>query len=115
MTSAAPLQVVVLAAGQGKRMHSDLPKVLHPLAARPLLAHVLDTARQLRPERLCVVVGHGGEEVRAAVAAPDVVFALQDRQLGTGHAVKQAIPFLEPGGVVLVLYGDVPLIDAATL
>ncbi len=109
------LQVVVLAAGQGKRMFSDLPKVLHALAGRPLLAHVLDAARELRPERLCVVVGHGADRVRAVLAAPDVVFATQERQLGTGHAVMQALPALAPGGTVLVLYGDVPLISAATL
>jgi bifunctional UDP-N-acetylglucosamine pyrophosphorylase/glucosamine-1-phosphate N-acetyltransferase len=109
------LQVVVLAAGQGKRMFSDLPKVLHPLAGRPLLSHVLDAARTLGPRRLCVVVGHGAERVREALAAPDVTFALQERQLGTGHAVMQALPALEPGGVVLILYGDVPLIGAATL
>ena len=109
------LQVVVLAAGQGKRMFSDLPKVLHALAGRPLLQHVLDVARSLEPARLCVVVGHGGDQVRSAVQAPDICFAVQDRQLGTGHAVKQALPHLLPGGTVLVLYGDVPLIERATL
>ena len=109
------LQVVVLAAGQGKRMHSDLPKVLHALAGRPLLAHVLDAARELSPDRLCVVVGHGSERVRAALAAPDVAYVVQERQLGTGHAVMQALPSLAAGGTVLVLYGDVPLIAAATL
>jgi bifunctional UDP-N-acetylglucosamine pyrophosphorylase/glucosamine-1-phosphate N-acetyltransferase len=109
------LQVAVLAAGQGKRMYSDLPKVLHPLAGRPLLSHVLDTARELGPARLCVVIGHGGEQVRKAVSAPDIAFAIQDRQLGTGHAVRQALPELAPQGVVLVLYGDVPMIAAATL
>src|SRR5688500_5221760 len=109
------LQVVVLAAGQGKRMFSDLPKVLHALAGRPLLAHVLDAARELRPERLCVVVGHGADRVRAALAGPNVAFATQERQLGTGHAVMQALPALAPGGTVLVLYGDVPLSSAATL
>jgi bifunctional UDP-N-acetylglucosamine pyrophosphorylase/glucosamine-1-phosphate N-acetyltransferase len=80
-----------------------------------LLAHVLDAARELRPERLCVVVGHGADRVRAALAGPDVAFAMQERQLGTGHAVMQALPALAPGGIVLVLYGDVPLISAATL
>jgi len=109
------LQVVVLAAGQGKRMFSDLPKVLHPLAGKPLVAHVLDTARSLQPATICVVVGHGGAEVRAAVAAPDITFAAQDKQLGTGHAVMQALPHLRPEGTVLVLYGDVPLIAAETL
>jgi bifunctional UDP-N-acetylglucosamine pyrophosphorylase/glucosamine-1-phosphate N-acetyltransferase len=109
------LQVVVLAAGQGKRMRSDLPKVLQPLAGRPLLAHVLDTARALSPARLCVVVGHGGEAVRERLAAPDLAWAVQSPQLGTGHAVMQALPHLAPEGTVLVLYGDVPLIAAATL
>jgi bifunctional UDP-N-acetylglucosamine pyrophosphorylase/glucosamine-1-phosphate N-acetyltransferase len=109
------LQVVVLAAGQGKRMHSDLPKVLHALAGRPLLAHVLDTLRQLQPERLVVVVGHGADQVQSEFAIRDVSFVLQDRQLGTGHAVMQAIPALAPSGTVLVVYADVPLITAATL
>ena len=115
--SATPsaLQVVILAAGQGKRMHSDLPKVLHPLAGRPLLGHVLDTARELAPARLCVVVGHGGDRVRAGLAAPDVAWVEQKPQLGTGHAVMQALPNLLSTGVVLVLYGDVPLIGADTL
>jgi bifunctional UDP-N-acetylglucosamine pyrophosphorylase/glucosamine-1-phosphate N-acetyltransferase len=114
MTSTA-LQVVILAAGQGKRMRSDLPKVLQPLAGRPLLAHVLDTARQLSPARLCVVVGHGGSTVRDRLAAPDIAWAEQSPQLGTGHAVMQAMPHLGPDGIVLVLYGDVPLISAETL
>jgi bifunctional UDP-N-acetylglucosamine pyrophosphorylase/glucosamine-1-phosphate N-acetyltransferase len=114
MTSTA-LQVVILAAGQGKRMRSDLPKVLQPLAGRPLLAHVLETARQLSPARLCVVVGHGGSAVRDRLAAPDVAWAEQSPQLGTGHAVMQAMPHLGPDGIVLVLYGDVPLISAETL
>ena len=113
--SIRPLQVVILAAGQGKRMHSDLPKVAHPLAGRPLLSHVIDTARTLTPERLCVVVGHGAAAVRERVPAADITWVPQEEQLGTGHAVMQAMPFLDPGGVVLVLYGDVPLIAAATL
>jgi len=108
-------QVVVLAAGQGKRMHSDLPKVLHPLAGRALLSHVLATARTLEPRRLCVVVGHGADAIRAHISDPDVSWALQEQQLGTGHAVLQAVPQLEEGGTVVVLYGDVPLISPATL
>ena len=108
-------QVVVLAAGQGKRMHSDLPKVLHPLAGRPLLSHVLSTARALGPRRLCVVVGHGADAIRDAIPDADLLWALQERQLGTGHAVLQALPQLEEGGTVLVLYGDVPLISVDTL
>ena len=109
------LQVVVLAAGLGKRMRSNRPKVLHPLAGRPLLGHVLATARALCASRLCVVVGHGGEVVRTELEAPDVRWATQEPQLGTGHAVMQALPELEAGGTVLVLYGDVPLIAASTL
>lgn len=109
------MNVVILAAGKGKRMHSNLPKVLHPLAGKPLLGHVLDTARSLSPESLCVVVGHGGEVVRQAVAAPDVQFGEQSPQLGTGHAVQQALPYLGQGSHTLVLYGDVPLVQASTL
>lgn len=109
------LNVVILAAGQGKRMYSNLPKVLHPIAGRPLLAHVLDTARALSPARIIVVTGHEAEQVRAAVAAPDVVFVNQAPQHGTGHAVQQAHPELLPGGKTLVLLGDVPLIQPETL
>ncbi|MEO7742118.1 MAG: bifunctional UDP-N-acetylglucosamine diphosphorylase/glucosamine-1-phosphate N-acetyltransferase GlmU [Usitatibacter sp.] len=108
-------QVVVLAAGQGKRMHSDLPKVLHPLAGRTLLRHVLATARALEPRRLCVVVGHGAQAIRDDIRDADVSWALQEQQLGTGHAVLQALPQLDDGGTVVILYGDVPLISAATL
>lgn len=88
------MNVVILAAGQGKRMHSDLPKVLHPLAGRPLLAHVIATARSLGPGVICIVYGHGGERVRAALDAPDLVWAKQEPQLGTGHALAQALPHL---------------------
>ncbi|HKT62613.1 MAG TPA: bifunctional UDP-N-acetylglucosamine diphosphorylase/glucosamine-1-phosphate N-acetyltransferase GlmU [Burkholderia sp.] len=109
------MNIVILAAGTGKRMRSALPKVLHPLAGRPLLSHVIDTARTLQPSRLVVVVGHGAEQVQAAVAAPDVQFALQADQLGTGHAVRQALPLLDPAQPTLVLYGDVPLTRASTL
>jgi bifunctional UDP-N-acetylglucosamine pyrophosphorylase/glucosamine-1-phosphate N-acetyltransferase len=109
------VNVVILAAGQGKRMHSDLPKVLHPIAGKPMLAHVLDTARQLGAANICVVYGHGGEQVRAALDAPDLAWALQDPQLGTGHAVLQALPHIDPAALTLVLYGDVPLIRTATL
>ena len=108
-------QVVILAAGKGKRMNSDLPKVLHTLAGRPLLAHVIATARELAAERICIVHGHGGDQVRAAVAGDDLVFALQEPQLGTGHAVQQALPQLLPAPLTLVLYGDVPLVRAETL
>jgi bifunctional UDP-N-acetylglucosamine pyrophosphorylase/glucosamine-1-phosphate N-acetyltransferase len=109
------VNIVILAAGKGKRMHSDLPKVLHPLAGRSLLAHVLDTARALSPTRLVVVVGHGADQVRQAVAADDVAFAVQAEQLGTGHAVMQALPLLDASQPTLVLYGDVPLTTVATL
>lgn len=109
------MNIVILAAGMGKRMHSALPKVLHPLAGQPLLSHVIDTARSLAPTRLVVVIGHGGEAVRAAVAAPDVQFAVQEQQLGTGHALAQALPLLDANEPTLVLYGDVPLTRASTL
>ena len=115
----ASLDVVILAAGQGKRMHSDTPKVLHALAGKPLLAHVIDAVRELSPRRICVVYGHGGEAVRAAFAGGDgpgaLTWVLQAPQLGTGHAVMQALPHLEDSVPTLVLYGDVPLIRAATL
>ncbi len=110
-----PLSVVILAAGQGKRMASDLPKVLQPLAGRPLLAHVVATARSLKPDAIHIVHGHGGESVRAAIAGADIRWALQAEQKGTGHAVVQAMPGIPDDHTVLVLYGDVPLIRAATL
>jgi bifunctional UDP-N-acetylglucosamine pyrophosphorylase/glucosamine-1-phosphate N-acetyltransferase len=110
------MQVIILAAGQGKRMRSDLPKVLHRLAGRPLLAHVLETARTLRPQGLRVVYGHGGERVPQAFADQrDLVWARQEPQLGTGHAVQQALPLPADDDIVLVLYGDVPLTRADTL
>jgi bifunctional UDP-N-acetylglucosamine pyrophosphorylase/glucosamine-1-phosphate N-acetyltransferase len=110
------LHVIILAAGAGKRMKSDLPKVLQPIAGRPMLAHVIDTARQLRPDAIHVVYGHGGEAVRAAFAdQPDLQWAEQSQQLGTGHAVQQAIPQVPDAATVQVLYGDVPLIRVDTL
>jgi len=109
------MNIVILAAGQGKRMHSDRPKVLHELAGRPLLAHVVETARALGPDRICVVYGHGGEAVREAIGEDGLQWALQNPQLGTGHAVKQALPLLGKQGPTLVLYGDVPLISADSL
>lgn len=109
------LNVVILAAGQGKRMFSSRPKVLHPLAGKPMLQHVIETARQLSPTRLCIVYGHGGEQVRAAFADQDLLWAKQDPQLGTGHAVQQALPYLGSDGTSLILYGDVPLIRSQTL
>jgi bifunctional UDP-N-acetylglucosamine pyrophosphorylase/glucosamine-1-phosphate N-acetyltransferase len=111
------LNVVILAAGKGTRMRSDLPKVLHPLAGKPMLAHVLATARRLCAAKVCVVYGHGGELVPQKLAAPDIAWALQEPQLGTGHAVLQALPHVDAvsPAPTLILYGDVPLIRAATL
>lgn len=109
------LSVVILAAGQGKRMYSSLPKVLHPIAGKPMLRHVVDVARQLDPSLLCIVYGHGGEQVQAAMSDIDASWALQAQQLGTGHAVRQALPVLPSEGVTLVLFGDVPLTRLATL
>ncbi len=110
-----PLDVVVLAAGLGKRMRSDLPKVLHPLAGRPLLAHVIDTARALAPRKIFVVHGHGADRVRAAFSDSGLDWVLQAPQRGTGHAVMQALPQVSPAADVLILYGDVPLVRVATL
>lgn len=114
------LNIVILAAGLGKRMQSDLPKVLHPIAGRSMLAHVLHNARQLNPDRIVVVVGHGAERVQADFAdQDDLQFAVQSPQYGTGHAVQQAVPLLVGGDLAqdatLVLYGDVPLVQASTL
>ena len=110
-----PISVVILAAGQGKRMKSDLPKVLQPVAGRPLLKHVIDTARELSASDIHVVYGHGGERVREALAAENVTWALQAEQLGTGHAVQQAMPGVPDDHIVLILFGDVPLVQAATM
>ncbi|MCD9033123.1 bifunctional UDP-N-acetylglucosamine diphosphorylase/glucosamine-1-phosphate N-acetyltransferase GlmU [Luteimonas sp. Y-2-2-4F] len=111
-----PLHVVILAAGEGKRMCSSLPKVLQRIAGRPMLAHVIDTARRLSPEAIHVVYGHGGEQVREAFAGePGLVWAEQRERLGTGHAVRQALAEVPDGTETLVLYGDVPLITDATL
>ena len=113
------LNIVILAAGQGKRMQSNLPKVLHPIAGRPMLTHVLDSARALGAQRIAIVVGHGAEQVKQAYAAQeDLQFALQQPQLGTGHAVLQAAPLLQAShadDVTIILYGDVPLVQPDTL
>ncbi len=109
------VNVVILAAGQGKRMQSTLPKVLHLLAGVPLLSHVLATARALNPAHICVVYGHGGEQVPDTLRAPDLSFVKQEPQLGTGHALKQALPLIDGRKDTLVLYGDVPLISETTL
>jgi len=110
-----PLSIVILAAGQGKRMKSDLPKVLQPLANKPLLAHVVDAAKAISGDAIHVVYGHGGEQVKAAFSSEALTWALQAPQLGTGHAVAQAMPNIPEDHTVLVLYGDVPLIKADTL
>ena len=109
------MNIVILAAGMGKRMYSSLPKVLHPLAGKPMLSHVLDTARALQPKKITVVYGHGGELVKERMVASDVVFAKQEKQLGTGHAVLQAVPELDETVPTLVLYGDCPLIGKGSL
>ncbi|HEV2269434.1 MAG TPA: bifunctional UDP-N-acetylglucosamine diphosphorylase/glucosamine-1-phosphate N-acetyltransferase GlmU [Steroidobacteraceae bacterium] len=109
------MSVIILAAGEGKRMKSALPKVLQPLAGRPLLAHVIDTARSLVPAAIHIVYGHGGERVPEALAAERVEWTLQAQQLGTGHAVLQAIPKVPDDHMALILYGDVPLLGRQTL
>lgn len=110
-----PLSIVILAAGQGKRMKSDLPKVLQPLAGEPLLSHVLRTARGLDAAAVHVVIGHGGDQVKQALASEPVNWVMQSEQLGTGHAVAQAMPAIPEDHDVLILYGDVPLVRQATL
>ncbi len=115
-----PVDVVIMAAGKGTRMKSDRPKVLHRLGGRALLGHVLDTAMQLSARRAVVIVGHQADQVQAAVLGLplpglELSFARQEPQLGTGHAVQQAVPLLDDEGITLVLSGDVPLTSAATL
>ncbi|OGT01671.1 MAG: UDP-N-acetylglucosamine diphosphorylase/glucosamine-1-phosphate N-acetyltransferase [Gallionellales bacterium RIFCSPLOWO2_02_60_31] len=109
------MNIVILAAGKGTRMYSEKPKVLHALAGKPLVQHVLDCAVALQPQQVCVVYGHGGEAVPQAVCQYEARFVLQEPQLGTGHAVQQAMPHLANNGNTLVLYGDVPLIQLGTL
>lgn len=113
--SAPELHIVILAAGKGKRLFSDRPKVLHELGGEPLLAHVLRTARALHPRAIHVVIGHGAEAVRGAFPDRDLRFVVQEKQLGTAHAVSQALPRIPARAPVLVMYGDVPLIRAETL
>ncbi len=115
MTEKHAISVVVLAAGKGTRMKSNLAKVLHPVAGKPMLHHVLDTAKQVKAEHIHVVYGHGAETVLNASKSYQVQWHLQEEQLGTGHAVNQAIPVISDENVVLVLYGDVPLLKAETL
>jgi bifunctional UDP-N-acetylglucosamine pyrophosphorylase / glucosamine-1-phosphate N-acetyltransferase len=109
------LGVVILAAGQGTRMKSAMPKVLHQIAGKPMLAHVIETAQQLQPAEIVVVYGHGGDQVKRQLHSYDVKWALQEQQLGTGHAVMQGLALLRGADRVLVLYGDVPLIRLDTL
>ncbi|MEO1580639.1 MAG: bifunctional UDP-N-acetylglucosamine diphosphorylase/glucosamine-1-phosphate N-acetyltransferase GlmU [Pseudomonadota bacterium] len=109
------MSVVILAAGKGTRMRSDIPKVLQPLAGKPLLAHVLDLTDDIHADDVVVVYGFGGDQVQAAFDSPNLKWALQAEQLGTGHAVQQAMPQIEDGDRVLVLCGDVPLLTASTL
>jgi bifunctional UDP-N-acetylglucosamine pyrophosphorylase/glucosamine-1-phosphate N-acetyltransferase len=111
----AQLNIVILAAGKGTRMYSDKPKVLHELAGKPLVQHVLDCASALHPQQVCVVYGHGGEAVPQAMQQYPAKFVIQEPQLGTGHAVQQAMPHLADDSRTLVLYGDVPLIQHSTL
>lgn len=109
------LSIIILAAGQGTRMRSALPKVLQPLAGKPLLAHVLDCSEAVAADDVCVVYGHGGEAVQGAIARPGLRWALQAEQLGTGHAVQQAMPNTPDANRVLILAGDVPLLTPETL
>jgi len=109
------LSVVILAAGQGTRMCSKLPKVLHRIAGKPLVEHVVDTARSLGSEDIHLVYGHGGEQVKNSISGDDLTWVMQKEQLGTGHAVIQAVPGLSENDTALILYGDVPLIKESTL
>lgn len=109
------LEVIVLGAGKGTRMRSPLPKVLHPIGGRPMIAHVVDAARSLSPKAIHVVLGHGADAVRSSLPGDDIQFHEQAEQLGTGHAVAQALPHCDPSGQVLVLFADVPLIEAEVL
>ncbi|MBX2808556.1 MAG: NTP transferase domain-containing protein, partial [Cellvibrionaceae bacterium] len=111
-----PLDIIILAAGKGMRMCSELPKVLHTLGGRSFLSHVVDSAQQLSPSKIHLVVGHGGDQIKQAFDNnPQLVFIEQQQQLGTGHAVQQALPHLQKNSISLILYGDVPLISATTL
>lgn len=109
------IDVVILAAGQGTRMRSALPKVLHPLAGKPLVKHVIDTAKKLDNMQMQVIIGHGGELVKESFPDDDIHWVVQQEQLGTGHAVLQALPHLQDDSITLILYGDVPLISQSSL
>lgn len=108
------LNILILAAGKGTRMHSDLPKVLHPVAGKPMLAHVIETAKQLSPSKILVVYGFGGDAVPIQFRHENIQWVQQAEQLGTGHAVMQALPFLDPEARTLIMLGDVPLISVQT-
>ena len=113
--SDTPLEVIILAAGQGTRMNSSTPKVLHQVGGRPMLSHVIETAYALLPQEVHVVIGHGGERVRRELNKASVNWVVQEQQLGTGHAVDQAMPYVAENANVVILYGDVPLVRARTL
>jgi len=108
-------EVVILAAGKGTRMRSKLPKVLHQLAGKPMVGHVIDTAKKIQAGAIHVVIGHGAEQVQQNFADADLHWAIQSEQLGTGHAVAQAMPAVKADSIVLIAYGDVPLVTAETL
>ncbi|HQQ73548.1 MAG TPA: bifunctional UDP-N-acetylglucosamine diphosphorylase/glucosamine-1-phosphate N-acetyltransferase GlmU [Pseudomonadales bacterium] len=110
-----PLDIVILAAGQGTRMNSSRPKVLHTIAGKSMLQHVIDAARVFDDARLHVVIGHGAEQIRSEIQDDDIHWVVQEQQLGTGHAVQQALPLLRSKAIALILYGDVPLVNPATL
>ncbi len=111
-----PIATVIMAAGKGTRMQSDLPKVMHNLAGRPLLAHVIETARKVNPSRIVIVVGHGRDLVMDRFRGEGVEFAVQEPQLGTGHAIARTEPVLgDFAGLIITLSGDVPLLGAETL
>lgn len=109
------LRVVILAAGKGTRMRSELPKVLHKVANKPMVEHVIDTARSLKPDAINLIFGHGGDQLKQAIAGDDLTWVEQREQLGTGHAVQQVIPHLKSSEKVIILYGDVPLLTESTL
>ncbi|MFT5691305.1 MAG: bifunctional UDP-N-acetylglucosamine pyrophosphorylase/glucosamine-1-phosphate N-acetyltransferase [Oceanicoccus sp.] len=115
MSTKTPTEIIILAAGQGKRMRSKLPKVLHCIAGKPMLVHVIDSARELDVASIHVVIGHGAELVKSTIESPNIKWATQEQQLGTGHAVAQAMPNVDPNSIVLIAYGDVPLIRSSTM
>ncbi len=109
------LEIIILAAGKGTRMHSDLPKVLHKVAGKSMLSHVIECAKELSPDAIHVVVGHGSDLVKNSIGLDGLTWCLQEQQLGTGHAVQQALPNIDDKQNILVLYGDVPLLKSGTL